>query len=780
MKIRSDKSIFIAGAAILMVLVMAFSYMLNITALKNNFSESVRSTYTVTAQESVRIIEYSIKYGKSLNSFFGMDEILSAILSKHETVVDAYVFDTHGKLLYRQARAGFLDAAVTDEQRASLFKENPGFKNRNLDMESGYHLLIPVIGKSGVPEGGFGLTLDNHQLKKQIQHFVENTLKTVALITAVGILLMVVLLSPNKELDVQNRLGRRWLLTRMIIVLLVTQGSYAGYNLYTLNEVYRSMAIADAAVVRDIVAENTNRLIHVGLNLEDLSGIEKWMHSMVGDLPEIRNIVVEDPSGNSVYTAASKGEAVSADGFSVRQNLMRGNALVGSIHVLVSKEYIRQKLANTFLDSLSVLVASILVYIEISLLMVYALNRRARSVRSEETEPNEESGMIRALAFLFLFGTDLSLSFVPILSRQIVESSALGMPVNLAVALPIQAEMLATSVMALLTGILIDRKGWKPPFLAGIAVVAAGSLLCGISSSFIAFTAARACVGIGYGLSWTSLTGYVGGFKNDDTRRRGFADLIAGIYAGSNCGVVTGAMLAERLTYRPVFFVAVVFVMVSGVMGYLMVRNTAAHHTESHSEYTVVRFLKNGTVLRYLLLISVPGMCVLMFLNYYIPLYSQEIALSQSNLGRLFLLYGLSIIYLGPYLTEKLGKWMSSRQMLITAALLVSLSLLAFSMTGTLLVLVLTVIFFSVADSYGMTANTAYFVELDAARRLGRGKSIGILNTVRKFGMMLGPYAFGLAFIFPRNSVLMSIGGTYLVLILLFLMLSRKTEAAEA
>lgn len=774
-----SRNFFVAGAAMLLVSVMAFSYMLNITAMKTNFSESVQATYNVTGKEAVRIIEYSLKYGKSLSSFFGMNDILSDIITKQETVAASYVFDKDGKLLYSQVRGDYDVNEASDAQRASLFQSNPGFENRSLDLEAGYHLLIPVLGKGESPEGGFGIVLDNGVLKKQMTDFMNSTRRVVAIITLLGLGLIAWLLNKEKSFDSGSGIDGKRILMLLIIVLMVTQGSYTGYNIFTLNNVYKEMALKDAAVVRDIITDNTDRLTNVGLALSDLVGIEKWMNSICESVPEVGNIIINDGAGETVYTSGSGDGAGSGGIYDVSESVSKSDASMGSVHVLVSQSYIRQKLMNAFLDSLSVLVASILVYIELSLLMVYALNRKMKGRPANGEEVLQDGTLIRSLAFLFLFGTDLSLSFIPIMSRQIVETGAMGLSQNVAMGLPIQAEMLTASIMALVTGIVMDKMGWKPPFIAGIAGVAIGSFLCSISGSLPLFIAARAFVGIGYGLSWTSLTGYVGSFSNEEARRQGLAGLVAGIYAGSNCGVVTGAMLAERMSYGSVFLVAIGFVAAAGIMGYVFVSNTHSAHAEEHSSFTVGRFLADSGVMRVLVLVTVPAMCVLMFLNYYVPLYSQEINLSQSNLGRLFLIYGLSIIYLGPYLTEKLGKKISAKQMLVSASLLVGGALLAFAATGTVWMLVLTIIIFSVADSYGTTANTTYFMELDATKKLGKGKAIGILSTVRKFGMMLGPYAFGMALIYPKSVVLLIIGSVYIVSVLLFAVLSRRPRAVH-
>jgi len=746
--------------------------MLNISALRQNYDASIKSTYNVIGREAVRLMEYSIKYGKPLKNYFGMNELLENILEKQDEIVSVSVFDDMGSTLYIVGKDDYEGTNIEDADRLILFEDNDEKESRSIEVDNQYHIFIPILNKEEAMEGGLEITLDNEKLNIGVEIFIGSNQKSAIGITILGCILMIGLIQIQKVLDTED-INRKKLLWILIIVLLVTQGLYTGYNMMSLNQVYKDISVKNAESIKGIVKENTDRLSEAGLGWTEFKGIELWLTSMTGSLPDVSDIILSNTQDES-YRA--NNEAVIEDNPQyIVVDQLGDETQIGQIQVIISKENIRKKLMNAFLDSLSVLITSILIYVEISLLMVYALNRKLHKNLDKTTEI-DESGMIRALAFLFIFGTDLSLSFIPIMSKEIYLSGTSTLSENIAVGLPLQAEMLATSIMALMTGIFIDKKGWKPPFMGGIIVVAIGSFLCSMASNLTFFALARGLVGIGYGLSWTSMTGYIGHFKSDKKRRRGFADLIAGIYAGSNCGVVIGAMLAERISFRPVFLVSIAFTLLAGILGYGFVKNTSETVEKEESYFSFKQFIKDPDVIKFFILISLPGMAILMFLNFFVPLYSKSINMTQSNLGRLFLIYGLSIIYLGPYLTDTLGKRMSSKQMLVSAAAIVGGAVILFALTGNVFTLILTIVLFSVADSYGITSKSAYYMELKASQKLGRGKAVGILSTVRKFGMMLGPNIFGLAFIYSISTVLFSVGATYVVLIIIFMLMSRKPK----
>lgn len=48
-----------------------------------------------------------------------------------------------------------------------------------------------------------------------------------------------------------------------------------------------------------------------------------------------------------------------------------------------------------------------------------------------------------------------------------------------------------------------------------------------------------------------------------------------------------------------------------------------------------------------------------------------------------------------------------------------------------------------IADSFGLVAQTNYFLGLKASVDLGQGQALGYYSNVKKVGQMLGPFIFG-------------------------------------
>ena len=74
---------------------------------------------------------------------------------------------------------------------------------------------------------------------------------------------------------------------------------------------------------------------------------------------------------------------------------------------------------------------------------------------------------MRPAAFLFVFGIDLSMSFVPLHTERLYVGGDWLSP-EVMMGLPISAEFLFVGLAILAAGRWIDRRGWRPPFVAGV------------------------------------------------------------------------------------------------------------------------------------------------------------------------------------------------------------------------------------------------------------------------------------------------------------------------
>src|SRR5207253_1382391 len=110
----------------------------------------------------------------------------------------------------------------------------------------------------------------------------------------------------------------------------------------------------------------------------------------------------------------------------------------------------------------------------------------------------------------------------------------------------------------LLGGRLADRLGRRQLFMAGIALFAGASLVCGVSQSEGMLLVARGCQGLGGALvSPAALSIILTTFAEGQDRNRALAVWGAIAGAGGAVGVLLGGVIVELLSWRWVFFINV-------------------------------------------------------------------------------------------------------------------------------------------------------------------------------------------------------------------------------
>jgi len=143
----------------------------------------------------------------------------------------------------------------------------------------------------------------------------------------------------------------------------------------------------------------------------------------------------------------------------------------------------------------------------------------------------------------------------------------------------VDAYTLPFAAVMLPAGTAGDRFGRKRLLLAGLAVFAAASAACALSSSAGELIAARAAMGLGAGIVFPLSLAVVSAGFTDSSRPRAIGILTAAVAAGLPLGPVLGGLLLQHFSWHSVFWVSVPAACVTLAAGALLMpesRNPAA------------------------------------------------------------------------------------------------------------------------------------------------------------------------------------------------------------
>lgn len=506
------------------------------------------------------------------------------------------------------------------------------------------------------------------------------------------------------------------------------------------------------------------RMINRLETAEDSDEIGEILDDTVRSSSSCEGVYIIDSDGN---TRVSSGAALLAG----KEGMQRYEfPFINDSQVVfwVNEQYRTRQIFSIWLDLLTTLVISVFFSVEMVWGMIGLVTRRSRETKDQPAALY----FVRQTAFLFYFASRLSAAFIPIMAKQL-HSSLFGMDANMAAGMPQSAETLLTCVAIFAATELLTRKGWKLPFMAGLALVALGTFLSAMATDLLVFIAARAVVGLGYGFCWMTLRNLALFGRNEKEKTWGFSMLNAGLYAGMNCGSALGSILAERFGYRNVFLMATVLTVLCSAF-IIRMENTVLpknEKTEKKRERSPLHIREKLQIVSFSVFMIAPSCIVGSYLSYYLPLYYESIGRSVSDVGRAQLIYGLLIVYLGPWLSAKI---IDKSQNLIWANIayniIFSVGLLTAGLVGGMVASLAAVVFLGVADSFGFGAQNNYFLAMPAIANMNSGRSLSCLSFLKKITEMLGPTAYSVVILLGYERGLTAMGTLFLAAVVCYVL----------
>lgn len=145
------------------------------------------------------------------------------------------------------------------------------------------------------------------------------------------------------------------------------------------------------------------------------------------------------------------------------------------------------------------------------------------------------------------------------------------------------AFMLASAVLLLPLGRLVDMHGKRMFFVAGVAAFAVASVLVGVAPSEGWLLALRAVQGMAGAVPLAAAMPLLVSVYPPAQRGRAIGINIAGVYTGLSCGPVVGGFLVQQLGWRSIFYLPASLALVIAVVGAL--RLPRDHAVESTGRF---------------------------------------------------------------------------------------------------------------------------------------------------------------------------------------------------
>lgn len=805
------KWLFLTMVSLSIAGLIVLTSVLNMVAFKKNYRESAANNNAILASGIVNKLEYALKYGKELENYYGIEDLFAELKEICPYAEQAYIIKADGQVLYGQSygqqvlapggeASGQLPLLTRQEQVLSW--TDAGTQN----------LLLPVRNVQEEVIAGLGLAYGLETLDGAMGIYTHALVLQTVLPVLAGVLLFVVLF-----LLVRHRYEFRRLILLVIPVVVLSNAWFgaASYGVYKdgyLGLVKETADSLQTRIVRDIAS-----VVGQGVPYAELHELDGYFSDILERTDQLESIrLVEKEEGE-------EAEGQSGDEYLYPLDEDWEGA-VRYLDIRVSQQYLQGKLNGFIVEIAASVVTSLMISAEAIMFILSVLTsggtglrqgKRAGAVRKTTDCTIQPLGVVRGLFFFFAMFQYMSMAFVPIVMTKIYRPVA-GLPYEIAMSLPITVQILASILSAWLSGKLVDRWGWRPVAVAGLAIMVAGTLLSAVSGEPLAFIGAQAVLGLGLGCAKTSFDIFGVLSPASGKLEEYTSGTNAGLIAGMSCSAAIGAVIADVVGFSAAFLVMGAFgVLVIGMVLLLAVNIIAvsgeAAPAEQDQDSGDAAAMGSGSSLAadsgrsgadsragkrrrgspgrgpgldgrfagYILLLVIPYFFISMYLDYYFPVYADSRGMSTANIGHIFLLYGIMSSYIGAYLCRVLSPKIRTAVFMSLLLLVLAVFMGTSALWNSIALASFFVLLMGVVDGIMPSLQYRYVFSLDIAKRLGISRAIGIEGAFSGAIRGVAPIVFGFAMIYGSRGIAAA-GVSVLAAAVLFAVINGSSEREGA
>lgn len=764
---KSNKKLWIFGVfAVFVAISMSFVSWLIYAVFADNYRDIKQQYYAVVSKQIVEDIENSVKNGKTIERFYGMDNVLSEMLeliSSDSVTVRTAVTDSNGNVLY----TSYASEEKKDEYNAiiasEIVQQNISFPDENTSyriVTSGeYELMIqPIFDSKGEQIGSMNVfyrsaDIDNELLPQK----QSSNIATLLCVSATVLILMIYFLALPRSIADERDSGetaeiiqhkqRRNIFVFVIPVVAIMAGLMVqcvmSYNEYQKR--YKDVMFEGATGISEYIGSVMDDLRDKGVPYHKMNGLEQYLAGKVDESPLLWNISVE-----SVF-ADTSDLLEHASEYNICYTLETDEVSTVRISVEISKDYIDDKMMDMLLVfAVTFIVALIMIY-ELLKLPDILFSRLSKSYRSSSIQQSKSTAsVVRLGAFIAYTGMYVGIPFSSVLINQ-WNKSVFGLSVTFLASIPMTAELLAIMLCSLFLLPLYKRMNLKLVFIVSAGISAVANALCFLANSPEQLIVLRFVSGVGFAGIKYALNTIVSESSSDESdTTNNLAALNAGLLGGITCGGTLGAVIATAINVNTSYLIAAlfIFVFIVIIVGFapwkLIKQNMSVEKEKAPDEKktNVFTVIFNPGILRYMLLVALPMNFGLMFVVAFFPSFVTSLGLPDVTTSYGYLINGLIGIYLGPVLLNKLSKKLGKTACVVLSLVLGAVSVFILNINAPVVISLVSVALLGLFDGFGTPATSDYYVSMPVVKKLGVSQGLSVLSVVGSVVQTFSPLLY--------------------------------------
>lgn len=766
---KSSKKIWILSVFVVFIAIaMSFVSWLIYAVFSQSYREIKQQYYGVVSKQIVENIENSIRNGKQIERFYGMDKVLNDMLkliSTENVPINTAITDASGNVLY----SSYSGSAMEKEYNALLLNENVIYNLDFSDAEStafrtadagDYEVMLqPIFDRQGKQIGAMTLFYSVSDIEQELIAQKQNSdIVTMACIGATILLLVLYFVflprsvcAPQDDgsvdsAEVYKRKQRENRYMFLIPVFAIMAGLLVqcmiSYNEYQRR--YKEVMFEGAQGISEYIGEIISSLNEKGVDYSRMNGLPEYLADKVEDSPLLWNVSVVNvyADTSSVLTRSSE--------YNVSLAIGSGDGMNTHINVEISKEYIDEKMLGMLLVFIVTFAVALIMIFELLKLPDAMFTRISRPFRESRTvQAGSVAPVLRLGAFIAYTGMYVGIPFSSVLITQ-WNKSILGLSVTFLASIPMTAELLATMLCSLLCLPLYRKMNLKLLFTLSALISAAANALCFLASSPEQLIILRFVSGIGFAGIKYSLNTFVSlGSLTPENTTNDLAALNAGLLGGITCGGTLGAVIASSVNVHTSYLIAGIFIFaflaaVLALAPWKLFRENSAESSSQteKSRFGALSLILKPSFLRYVLLVAIPMNFGLMFVVAFFPGFVGSLGLPDVTTSYGYLINGLVGIYIGPVLLKALSGKIGKSACVVVSLGLAAVSILILNINAPLVIVLVSVAILGLFDGFGTPATSDYYVNMPVVKEAGVSQGLAMLNVIGSIVQTFSPVLY--------------------------------------
>ena len=719
---RKRNLLFILIISVTISLLLSVSSILNIVSFRNTYVEATASSSAIVASGTVNKIEYTLKYGKSLDNYYGIEELFEELQSLYGYLNMTYIVNDAGKVMYKSqfVQNASAPGELTDYTALAL---ETGENQIWLEGET-QQMLLPIQDRAGNAIAALGLSYDVSMLDETIKTYVDDSVLYTAIAIGFGICMLVLLF-----FLIRHGFNYKPLLL-IVIAVVVTANIVFGVTAYKVfSNGYLALTHHTSDIFYQKIRSDVDSVVSQGVNYDDLEGMDQYFDDLVSRTQELSDIRLTSGGANLENSDFVNAYPLTSDA--------AGNET--SLVIEVSQKYVEDKITTILIEIVVSIITALMIAAEVIIFILAALTSKekvsrlkSKAVQKEDDKCYQPEGIVRGLSFFFSMFRYMAMAFVSLVIIDIYEPVTLfgiTLPYELVISLPLTAQMVTSMLGSYISGKISDRSGWKVAACVGILLMAAGSVFSALSKAPLFFIGSQLIFGLGLGIGKTAMDLYAVMVSSEEKMEDYTSNANASCIVGLSCASAIGAIIAGALGYSGAYLVMAAMGILVTLLVVIFGQNV--HGTaETPEDKEAPKTRKKGAFdlrfISYILFLVFPYYFVIMFVDYLFPVFANTQGVTTSQIGYVFLAYGVATSYIGTFLCRVLTK--KVRTVLLMSALVLALAagLGVFSVYNNIALAIAMVLLIALCDGIMPSLQFKLVYNLPTTQKIGFSRALGI------------------------------------------------------